>query len=92
MVPWGGAVSYERGIPVNMRSNVKRKMHGLKSQVQNRDLESVSPSVGTSLCPYGIAYRMAYGFFLVTFSLGSGLFPIAISGDCIFEFIFHERI
>jgi len=36
-----------------------------KGQVQNLDLESVPSSVGTSLSPYGIAYRMTYVFFQV---------------------------
>ena len=39
----------------------RKKKHSLKIQVQNLDLENVTSSAGTPLCPYGIAYRSAYG-------------------------------
>jgi len=41
-------------------SAVERVWHRFKSQVHNMDLESVTLSVGTRLCPYGIALRRAY--------------------------------
>ena len=45
----GWAFSYERGIPV------LRNVRALSA------FKSVTSAVGTPLCPYGIAYRRAYG-------------------------------
>jgi hypothetical protein len=69
--------SYPETLSMEGASAVESLWHRFKSQVQNLDLESVTLSVGTPLCPYGIAYGRAYGLsfrWTVPFSLGSGTF------------------
>jgi hypothetical protein len=67
------------------RGAVERQRLEIKSQVRNPDLESVTLSEGTPLCPYGIAYRTAYGLsfrWTVPFSLGSGC---RTEGNCLLK-------
>jgi hypothetical protein len=60
---------------VRERAAVERQQHVVKGQDQILVPKFVTLSVGTPLCPYGIAYRRAYGLsfrWTVPFSLGSG--------------------
>jgi len=49
-----GAVSYERGTPVP-HNGLRRDFRQTLGQ------KSATSSIGTPLCPYGIAYRRAWG-------------------------------